>query len=122
MTKTEKNKKMAALFSIAISIAFVFSAFSGCKKETSLAEKTKTGAAGAQKIESAQQPTAQGGATEAKEEVYVYDPKSRVDPFVPLVETTKKEKEKKAIAGSLESYDVTDFKLIAIAERENKRY
>ena len=122
MTKTEKNKKMAALFSIAISIAFVFSAFSGCKKETSLAEKTKTGAAGAQKIESAQQPTAQGGATEAKEEVYVYDPKSRVDPFVPLVETTKKEKDKKAIAGTLESYDVTDFKLIAIAERENKRY
>ena len=38
------------------------------------------------------------------------------------METTKKEKDKKAIAGSLESYDVTDFKLIAIAERENKRY
>lgn len=121
MAKTVKNKKMAALFSIMISIVFVFSVFSGCKKEPSLAEKMKTGAAGAQKIESAQQPTAQGAA-EAKEEVYVYDPKGRVDPFVPLVETTKKEKDKKAIAGTLESYDVTDFKLIAIAEKENKRY
>ncbi|MEK7822872.1 MAG: hypothetical protein AAB228_01370, partial [Nitrospirota bacterium] len=84
MAKTVKNKKMAALFSIMISIAFVFSVFSGCKKEPSLAEKTKTGAAGAQKIESAQQPMAQGAA-EAKEEVYVYDLKGRVDPFVPLV-------------------------------------
>src|SRR4030066_2518805 len=121
MAKTEKNKKIAALFLIIISIAFVFPVFSGCKKEPPPAEKTKTGEAGAQKIETAQQPMAQG-ATEEKKEVYVYDPKGRLDPFVPLVETTKKEKDKKAIAGTLESYDATDFKLIAIAEKENKRY
>ncbi len=104
------------LFAILISIIFVFPIFSGCKKELP-AKKAKTEAV-AQKVEPAPQQPAQQPAE--VEEIYVYDPKGRVDPFIPLIETPKKER--KAISGTLESYDIADFKLIAIAEKGKQRY
>ncbi len=105
------------LFVILLSIIFIFPIFSGCK-ERPVEQKAKTEAE-AQKIEPvAPQPAQQP--VEAKEEVYVYDPKGKVDPFIPLIEAPKKEK--KTITGTLESYDVADFKLIAIAEKGKQRY
>jgi type IV pilus assembly protein PilP len=58
---------------------------------------------------------------------YVYEPRGRRDPFLPLVETRKKVKDsskKKAptVLGTLESYDIPDFKLIAVIKKGKGQY
>jgi type IV pilus assembly protein PilP len=48
------------------------------------------------------------------------DPSGRRDPFIPLVEVSrKKEVSKKSprVLGTLESYDIPDFRVIAIVEK-----
>ncbi len=105
------------LLAVLISVLFVFPALSGCKKEPAgVQPKTE---ATAQKIQPAPQPTVQEPVG-AKEETYVYEPKDRVDPFIPLIQAPKKEAKK--LAATLESYDIADFKLIAIAEKGKQHY
>ena len=49
---------------------------------------------------------------------YVYERRDRRDPFVPLIVPKKKvEKVKGVKAGTLESYDISEFKLAAIAKK-----
>jgi type IV pilus assembly protein PilP len=53
---------------------------------------------------------------------YVYEPRGRRDPFLPLIEIRRRTKEtgkKKtpAVLGTLESYDIPDFQLIAVIEK-----
>lgn len=60
----------------------------------------------------------------AETEAYVYDAKGRRDPFLSIIEMSKKEREvekrKKSLRPS-EAYDVPDIKVIAIA-RDRDRY
>jgi type IV pilus assembly protein PilP len=78
----------------------------------------------------AQKPTATSPApsavvqqTESKteNEVYVYDPKGRRDPFMSLVQVAKAKVQRKPGASPMENYDVDDIKLIAIAS-DSKQY
>lgn len=55
-------------------------------------------------------------------ETYSYDPKGRRDPFLSLVEVTKKKPEKKRGASPFESYDINEIQLLAIAWDEKNRY
>jgi type IV pilus assembly protein PilP len=51
---------------------------------------------------------------------YIYEPGGRRDPFLPLVQTKQVKKSiKKAprVLGTLESYDIPDFKLIAVINK-----
>ncbi|MEE8329324.1 MAG: pilus assembly protein PilP [Thermodesulfovibrionia bacterium] len=59
-----------------------------------------------------------------KEEGFFYEPKGRRDPFIPLIEikAVKKADRKPRPVGTLESYDISDFKLIAIVEKEGQKY
>lgn len=63
---------------------------------------------------------------EEKEEVviptYTYEAKGRRDPFLSLVEITKKKPEKKKGATPFESYDINEIQLLAIAWDEKDRY
>jgi type IV pilus assembly protein PilP len=58
-------------------------------------------------------------------EAYSYDPKGRPDPFLSIIEASKKEREvqkkKKSLKPS-ESYDVPDIKVIAIAQDKSRYY
>lgn len=58
-------------------------------------------------------------------EAYSYDPKGRRDPFLSIIEASKKEREvekkKKSLKPS-EAYDVPDIKVIAIAMDKNRYY
>ncbi len=52
---------------------------------------------------------------------YVYDRRGRRDPFKPLIETTKKTGAKGLkTTGTLQSYDITDFTVRAIARKGNR--
>lgn len=55
------------------------------------------------------------------EEGYVYDPGGRRDPFIPLIDIDKKpdvgSKKAPRVLGTLESYDIPDFKLIAVIKK-----
>jgi len=60
----------------------------------------------------------------AEEKKYIYDPAGRRDPFSPLVEITRIKKAGKTprTLGTLESYDIAEFKLIAIVEKSGGQY
>jgi type IV pilus assembly protein PilP len=58
-------------------------------------------------------------------EVYTYEPKGRRDPFLSIIEASKREREaekkKKGLKPS-EAYDVGDIKVIAIARDRDRHY
>jgi len=132
-TDKSKYKKISALisanlwlnsyklFTILIAITFVFPIFSGCRQETPPERTKKPKVARTKKIQAESKAIIQK-APDAEEGSYIYEAKGRRDPFVPLIEIAKKQVEKKGITSTLESYDITDFKLIAIVEKEMQRY
>ena len=78
------------------------------------------------------EPAKKEGAAEPKAEekkvhaeAYSYDPKGRPDPFLSIIEASKKqrevEKKKKSLKPS-EAYDVPDIKVIAIARDKDRYY
>ncbi|MGD1075653.1 MAG: pilus assembly protein PilP [Thermodesulfovibrionales bacterium] len=80
-----------------------------------------------QKTEPSKQPAAVAQAEEPKVEAesYLYDPKGRRDPFLSIIELSKKEREsektKKGLKPS-ESYEVNEIKVIAIAVQGKKYF
>lgn len=105
----------------------------GCGKATPPAQKKA--AAPAQKAEKAEkkeepekkpEPSAQQAPEKKVElETYAYEPKGKRDPFMSLVEASKKEKEaekkKKGLTPS-ESFDIADINVIAIAWERDRYY
>jgi type IV pilus assembly protein PilP len=63
-------------------------------------------------------------ATEIPEGGFIYDPGGRRDPFIPLVDVSRKKEATKSplVLGTLESYDFPDFKVIAIVDKGQGRY
>lgn len=58
-------------------------------------------------------------------ESYSYDPKGRRDPFLSIIEASKRDREaekKKKSLKPAESFDVPDIKIIAIAKKNNRYY
>lgn len=103
-----------------IYIIIVFSIISlGCKDKAPAGKKP-----------AAQKPSATSPAPSAllqqdepkvENEIYVYDPKGRRDPFLSLIQVSKPKAQRKPGASPIENYDVDDIKLIAIAW-DSKQY
>jgi len=55
-------------------------------------------------------------------EEYKYDARGRRDPFLSLIEVTKKKTTKKKGASPFESYDIDEIRLLAIAWNKNNKY
>lgn len=121
-------------------VLFVLAAFFACDKkpDAPAAGQQQSQPQQAQKTQQAQQPQqaqktapaqeAAVAATEGKkpeEDTYIYDPKGRRDPFLSIIEASKKEKEagkKKKGARPTEAFDVNEFRLLAIAKDKNSYY
>lgn len=95
--------------------------FQGCKKEAPKpqpqAKKVQPSIAKdvGQKVEEKKVET----------EAYTYNPAGRKDPFLSIIEATKKEKEvekKKKPSRPTEAFDVNDVKIIAIAWEKDRYY
>lgn len=111
-------KFLVALFTV---VTLVFPVMYGCKEEV----KTRPVKREAPKLEKIEvQPEVQVQETPEKESGgYVYDPGDRRDPFMPLILPVEiLRKGGKRITGTLESYDISDFTLTAIAKKESEYY
>lgn len=98
-------------------------AVSGCKKETAkpAAQKTEK----AQKSEAVKKEAAspQVEPPKVESETYTYESRGRRDPFFSIITAAKQQAEKKKKGVSpVENYDVSDFRLIAIAWDNNQYY
>jgi len=109
-------KKIIYLFLI----MFLLLPFGGCKKEQAnvikpMAEKVKT--------EEVKKDTKEAEeAKKVEKEEYLYDAKGRRDPFLPLITLVKQKPAKKKGAKPIESFDLEEIKLLAIAWDKNKYY
>ena len=95
--------------------------FGGCGKETVTVKET-----GAKKAQAPQATENQPQAAEEKgpvqERYYAYDQQGRRDPFLSLIEITKKKPPKKEGASPLESFSVDEIKVLAIASDPQESY
>ncbi len=112
------------LFIILFTSIFIFSASYGCKKEVTPPPKTK--APKAEKIEIKPEVMIQEMVqkTSDAESGYIYKSEGRRDPFVPLIVPIK-ERERKTgqeFVGTLRGYDISDFRLIAVAKEGPQYY
>jgi Tfp pilus assembly protein PilP len=100
-------------------IAFSFIIFMGCKKEQPVKQPVTE-----QVKEAAAQPETRvsEAAKQFIPEEYAYDSKGRRDPFVSLIIATKQKPLKKKGASPVESYDIDEIRLLAIAWDKNKYY
>lgn len=71
---------------------------------------------------SAASATVQKEGPKVEKEIYVYDPKGRRDPFMSLVQVSKPKAQRKKGASPIETFDVDEIKLIAIAWDSNQYY
>lgn len=92
----------------------------GCKKEPPKVKRTPSQSAQQTVIQKTQQPTIEA-VKDMREKIYEYNPKGRRDPFLSLVEITKKPT-KKIGASPIESFSIEEFVLMAIASDEEKNY
>lgn len=95
--------------------------FGGCKKEPVMVKKPRAQSAKTVEVKEDKQQTA-----ETKDimqvNFYAYDPQGRRDPFLSLVEITKKKTERKKGASPIESFSVEEIKLLAIASDQKSTY
>ncbi|MBI5049920.1 MAG: pilus assembly protein PilP [Nitrospirae bacterium] len=91
---------------------------SGCSKEP--ASPQAKGAKNVKKQVQVQAPLPE--ILKLEEYGYTYDSKGRPDPFASLISAPKEKEKIGRVIGTLEGYDVSDFKLIAIAEKEGHYY
>lgn len=114
---------MRVIITFAISALIVISAFLGCKgkQPTPPAKAVKT----PEQASTAVQPEALQAQKQETEQTegYVYQPRDRRDPFVPLVVAKQKSQKKSAgTSGTLQSYDISEFTLLAIARKGETYY
>ncbi|OGW43928.1 MAG: hypothetical protein A2Y66_07380 [Nitrospirae bacterium RBG_13_41_22] len=109
-------KKVLYLFLI----AFLVLPFEGCKKKQAPVQKPM-----AEKVQLAEEKQETKESEEVKKfekEEYTYDAKGRRDPFLSLVTIPKQKLTKKKGASPIESYDISEIKLLAIAWDKEKYY
>jgi len=121
ISRTGRIKKTGTLIMVSLAVAvLIFPALSGCKK-SSAPPSTASKPAGPAKPDLKSEAAVQE--TPKNDKGYVYDRRDRRDPFVPLIETKKKEKKgENRVMGTLTSYDIGDFKILAIAKKGDRRY
>jgi len=125
MKKMDKYIKFAAAFLVVFLL--LIPVLQGCKKTppaTSAKPGTTQGETGQTVTPQVQQPETAAVET-VQEEGYIYQPGDRRDPFAPLIVPTLKAETKGTVTariGTLESYDITEFALLAIAKKGDKYY
>lgn len=107
------------MVSLAVAV-LIFSALSGCKKSSAPPSAVQP----AEPAKPNLQAEAAVQETPKNDKGYVYDRRDRRDPFMPLIEAVKKvdKKDDKRVMGTLASYDVGDFQVLAIAKKGARRY
>jgi Tfp pilus assembly protein PilP len=101
-------------------VIFFFIPFTGCQKEPATSKKPM-----AEKVKSLEAKPAATKSDETKkieQEEYKYDSKGRRDPFLSLVVTKKEKPAKKRGASPVESFEIDEIQLLAIAWNHNKYY
>lgn len=80
-------------------------------------------AAPPERVKSAATPSKQEE-KKVETEPYIYDPKGRRDPFLSIIESSKKEREaeRKKSGRPSESFEVSDIRVIAIAWEKNRYF
>jgi len=107
------------MVSLAVAV-LIFPALSGCKKSSA---PPATAAKSAEPAKPDLHVEVAGQEVPNNNQGYVYDRRDRRDPFMPLIEAVKKEtKDDKRVIGTLTSYDIGDFKVLAIAKKGARRY
>lgn len=120
-----KKKKLIKLVTAVVATLVILTpVLQGCeKKQPAKVEKPQTEASPLVKPQ--EQQVAAASQETAGEEGYVYQPRDRRDPFMPLIVPKKKAETKLTGAGrlgTLESYDISEFALLAIAKKGDKYY
>jgi Tfp pilus assembly protein PilP len=101
-------------------VLFLLVPFAGCQKETATGKKPMAEKVKALEIKPAATKTDETKKVEQEE--YKYDSKGRRDPFLSLVITTKQKPAKKRGASPIESFEIDEIQLLAIAWHHNKYY
>jgi len=114
---------MKVIIIFTISTLIVISAFLGCKGNQPAPPPKAVKTLG-QESTAVQPEALQAQKQEAEPaEGYVYQPRDRRDPFVPLVVAKQKSQKKlSGISGTLQSYDISEFTLLAIAQKGETYY
>lgn len=86
--------------------------FGGCGKERPAVKTPAIEKAKPAEVKKEKEPEE---AKKSEQEEFKYDAKGRRDPFLSLVETTKQKPLRKRGASPVESYDIEEIKLLAIA-------
>ncbi|HXX81713.1 MAG TPA: pilus assembly protein PilP [Thermodesulfovibrionales bacterium] len=117
---------MREILVLSLSLSLILTLIVACEKE-----KQKAVPQQAQKVQPATPPLKVEPAPQKPEdkkvetEAYSYSPQGRRDPFLSIIEASKKEREaekkKKSLKPS-EMYDVAEIKVIAIARDKNRSY
>lgn len=94
--------------------------FGGCKKGQAPAKKPMAEQVKPAAVKEAPKETVEAGKVVLEE--YKYDSKGRRDPFLSLVVTTKEKPTKKKGASPIESYDIDEIQLMAIAWDKERYY
>ena len=106
------------IFIVLLSVVFMLGY--GCKKETPPPKKVVKPAKVAEVKPREAPPVVKEESKPEEKKVYTYDPRGKRDPFVPLI--TIKPKKVGTSRGTLESYDMSDFRLVAVAGEEGEYY
>jgi Tfp pilus assembly protein PilP len=118
----KKDRFMRLFIAVVAALVLCTPALQGCKKKPPV--KTEKPQAETKPLVQAQ--ASEPAATEAApEEGYVYQPRDRRDPFMPLIVPKQKAETKVSGTGrlgTLESYDISEFALLAIAKKGEKYY
>lgn len=109
------------MIKILLMIMFLIMPLYGCKREAPKTPKPATQKVGTKEV---QKVSPQIEEKKEEREAYTYNPSGRKDPFLSIIELTKKERVvvKKRSAKPTEAFDVNDIKLIAIAWDKDKYY
>jgi Tfp pilus assembly protein PilP len=110
---------MKKMFFLGIFLSFCI-VFAGCGKKQSSPQKPAADKVAAQAAKP-ETKVAQAG-TEVQQEAVAYDARGKRDPFLPLVQLSKEKPKKKAGASPVQSYDINELRLLAIAWDKNKYY
>ena len=107
------------IFSIMFILLFLFPVV-GCKKDKPPQQRPQ-----AQQVRPAPPPQPEAVQEEVKKvvrEEYAYNPRGRRDPFLSLVATAEAKPERRKGASPIESYDINELKLMAIAWDKDRPY
>ena len=111
-------RKIALIFILCLLLAL-----GACTSEPVSVKKPGQKKAAPVVVKEQQQQPAVGNKDETQSEFYAYNPQGRRDPFLSLVKITKKtDKKIRPNASPLESFNVEEIKLLAIASDKDESY